>query len=121
MSLSSLPSPSSGKQSKEDMLKAFMQQLFDQQSARLEKLEQRIETVASTAAENKNSETAATIDIEAKPHKNAEKQSARVQAILQRAKAANAAKLQRYRAGIDARVDKFFVKRGAPVRPSASV
>ncbi|HDR9761910.1 MULTISPECIES: hypothetical protein [Burkholderia] len=35
--------------------------------------------------------------------------------------AANAAKLQRYRAGIDARVDKFFVKRGAPVRPSASV
>ncbi len=35
--------------------------------------------------------------------------------------ATNAAKLQRYRAGIDTRVDKFFVKRGAPVRSSASV
>lgn len=35
--------------------------------------------------------------------------------------ATNTAKLQRYRTGIDARVDKFFVKRGAPVRPSPSV
>lgn len=35
--------------------------------------------------------------------------------------ATNAAKLLRYRAGIDARVDKFFVKRGAPVRTTPSV
>ncbi|WP_176317625.1 hypothetical protein [Burkholderia vietnamiensis] len=35
--------------------------------------------------------------------------------------ATNAAKLLPYRAGIDARVDKFFVKRGAPVRTTPSV
>lgn len=35
--------------------------------------------------------------------------------------ATNAPRLHSYRPGIDARVDKFFAKRGAPVRPQASV